>query len=555
MASTSSFPLNKLAVVRRLLGRSATKLLTKWRSTILWAGVLIATAYVIGYPFFLATYPPITDLPLHGTDTSILRHFFDPAYHFREQFELHFLEMPYATQYFLGAFFAVFLPITWATKLTAAMMLLLLPAGLAVLFHGMKKSPLWGVLGLGFVWCSLTHWGFLNFLGAIGLFTMCAGFTLLVLDRPTRSRQIWLGGTLAAIFVTHFYRFPFALATVVGIAVVMYPATRKWKPLLAPLAAALTLFGLWLLVKKSGLSGSIGPIALHRERLAEIPEYLFSAFVGPEESEAATEMLWLVGGLFVLTAGLFFLQGRHRGRHFRSLWWGAGVTVLPLLIGSAFLLAYLILPMSIGPWWFVYPREVTTAAYVALGAMPDLPKAWWLRLPLLAVFAVISGRMAFITATHWHEFQDQTQDFRAIKEQIPRAPKLMFLIFDHSGSARRVSPYVHLPAWVQAEKGGWLSWHPAVTGDLHPIRYRRGADNPPPVPLRWEWTPERFDLRTNGTYFDTFLVRSFSAPDHLFAADRSIRSVAHVGRWWLYRRDRPAPFVDAAQPALPAPER
>jgi hypothetical protein len=248
-------------------------------------------------------------------------------------------------------------------------------------------------------------------------------------------------------------------------------------------------------------------------------------------------MLWLALGLFGLTALLFFVQGRHRGRSVSELWWGAGVTLLPLLMGAAFLLAYLALPMDIGPWWYVFPREVTTAGYVALAAMPDLPKAWWLRLPLLAAFAIVSGRMALITATHWHKFEESTQDFRAITEKIPRAPKLMFLIFDHSGSTRRISPYVHLPAWVQAEKGGWLSWNPAVLGDMHPIRYRRGGDIPPPVPYRWEWTPEKFDLKANGSFFDTFLVRSADSPAHLFAADPSIRSVASAGGWWLYRRD------------------
>jgi hypothetical protein len=179
--------------------------------------------------------------------------------------------------------------------------------------------------------------------------------------------------------------------------------------------------------------------------------------------------------------------------------------------------------------------------------MPDLPKGWWLRLPLLALFAVICGRMTFITATHWSEFEESTQDFRSIKDQIPNAPKLMFLIFDHEGSARSMSPYIHLPAWVQAEKGGWLSWHPALTGDVHPIRYRPGADIPPRVPTHWEWQPEWFDVWKNGSFFDTFLVRSVDAPDHLFAADRSIRHVGHAGHWWLYRRDPAVPPVDAAK--------
>ena len=69
------------------------------------------------------------------------------------------------------------------------------------------------------------------------------------------------------------------------------------------------------------------------------------------------------------------------------------------------------------------------------------------------------------------------------------SPKLMYLVFDHSGSTRSTTPFIHLPAWIQAEKGGWLSWH-FVSWDLHPIRYRENdAHVPPPRPERWEWIP------------------------------------------------------------------
>src|SRR6185436_16466122 len=98
------------------------------------------SAYVIGYPFTLARYPPLTDLPFHAAQASIFRHYFDPSFHFREQFSLHPLEAPYVSMYAIGAFFALFAPIATATKLMAMSMLALVPAGLAVLSHGMKKS-------------------------------------------------------------------------------------------------------------------------------------------------------------------------------------------------------------------------------------------------------------------------------------------------------------------------------------------------------------------------------------------------------------------------------
>jgi hypothetical protein len=68
---------------------------------------------------------------------------------------------------------------------------------------------------------------------------------------------------------------------------------------------------------------------------------------------------------------------------------------------------------------------------------------------------------------------------------------------------------------------------------------------PPPTPLRWEWTPQKFRVLEHGTFFDWFLVRSASRPDRLFEADPSIRSVAREGSWWLYRR-RAEPATEAA---------
>ena len=56
---------------------------------------LAASAYVVIYPFSVATFPPITDFPFHASATSILRHYWDPAWGFQKQFTLHPLEVPY----------------------------------------------------------------------------------------------------------------------------------------------------------------------------------------------------------------------------------------------------------------------------------------------------------------------------------------------------------------------------------------------------------------------------------------------------------------------------
>src|ERR1700728_2550979 len=77
------------------------------------------TGWVLVAPFLVVKYPPINDLPMHASITSIFRHWFDPAWHFREQFEPRFLQVPTLTTYAMGAFFALFVPISWAVKLSS----------------------------------------------------------------------------------------------------------------------------------------------------------------------------------------------------------------------------------------------------------------------------------------------------------------------------------------------------------------------------------------------------------------------------------------------------
>ncbi len=503
------------------------------------AGVAL---WAVVAPFAASRYPAMTDLPFHAAYTSTLRHYWDPSYHFQEQFELHPLAVPYLSMYVLGALLMLVLPAVVAVKTAAAVMVGLVPAGLAVMFHGMKKSPLLGLLGLGLCWCNLTEWGFLNFVGAIGLFTMSIGFTMLLVDRPTRGRQVALAVTLVALFFTHIFRYPFALCAVVGTAVVMYPATRRIRPIVAPMVPALALMGIWLVVRPKVLTVEMGPISFHTERLRELVDLLTGAFRDPAERKAFDgffRVAFVVGGVSVVAGAASAFLGKARERPARTLAWDVGVTVVPLACAAVFLGLFLVLPMQMGAWWYVYPREATAAAMVALGAFPDLPRQPWLRVPLAAALALAGVASARVVVDNYARFDPATKDFAAIIEQIPRAPKLMYLIFDHGGSTRTTTPFIHLPAYVQAEKGGWLSFHFAVWGQT-PINYRPrdepGAVVPPAVPLRWEWTPQLFDVHKHGEFFDWFLVRQGYAPDRLFAADPTIERVDHQGTWWLYKR-------------------
>ncbi len=502
--------------------------------------VYLATClYVIAAPLLASRYPAMTDLPFHAAQSSVIRHYFDDSYHFRDQFELHPLAVPYVTHYALTAFLMLFFSATTAIRLATGMLLALLPIGLSTLFMGMKKSPLFGIVGAGLIWCNLTHWGFINFVAALGLFAMALGLAMLVLDKPTRGRRVALALVLVLLFFTHVFRYPMTLVAVLGTGVLLYPATRRFRPILLPLLPSAALFVIWNFVRPPALAADLGPLKVATTRLSELSGLLFGGLADPAERVAVDDartvlfLVGLVGGVATL------LEAGYLRRRPREVAFAVGSTLVVVFSALGFLLLFLTLPMQMGDWWYVYPREATATVFIALALFPGLPKMKALRLPFFAALVAVIVPIATLVKGSYAAFGEETEDFYTITRQIPKAPKLLYLVFDHSGSSRSSTPFIHLPAYVQAEKGGWLSFHFAVW-NASPVMYRDpsepGAVVPPPVPKRWEWTPQRFEVRSHGPFFDWFLVRSKGGADRLFFNDNTIERVDHVGSWWLYRR-------------------
>ncbi len=513
--------------------------------------VAAASILVIAVPLLVVRYPPMTDLPFHAAQSAVFAHHGDPSWHFAEQFVRQPFAVPYMALFAVTAALMLVLPAVAATKLAAAVLLALLPAGLAVLLRGMKKSPLLGAFGLLAVWGPLTHMAFLNFVGALGLFAGAVGVTLEAVDRPTTARKVALSALLLAIFFTHVFRFPFAIAGVVGAAVIAGVARRSLRATLASIAptivAPIAVFGAWIVVRPRTIQASPGPLSLHLERLRELG-CLTGSFRDPGERVA----LWIAGAALAAYVAIAIV-GRARAatppvaaedaRARRA----ARLVAMACAIAS--LLAYLVLPLSVGSWWYVYPREATAAAFLALALLPDLPRAPALRAIGVALALAASVPTTVVVARNYAAFDDQTRDFDALVARLPQAPRLAYLVFDHDGSTRTISPFTHLPAWVQAQKGGWLSFHFDHFGSA-PASYRPRApgdrDVPPPTPDAWEWRPDAFVIDDErGRFFDWFLVRAKESPARVFAADPAVALVDRAGLWWLYRRAE-APAAEAA---------
>ena len=374
------------------------------------AALTLSLLVIVG-PFFATDRPPLVDLPTHAAQISIFRHYFDPAFHFREQFTLHPLQVPYLSMFAVGSIAALVFPITGAAKISVLSMLCLLPVGLAVFFLGMKKSPYWGLLGLGLIWTEVLSWGFASYLGALGLSAMAIGIALMVLDSPSRKKQIALALVLLVIFFTHIYRLPFTLLCIGLTAGVLYPACGRLRPVLLPMLPALLALSCWLGVRTVDTALSLGELRLEIGRLPTLGRHVFGSYLhaaGARETQLGGWLLTAAAGLGLLATALFFVQGRHRTETRRKRYWGAGVTALPALIAVAYLFTFLVLPLNIGQWYFVYPREAVSVVFFALGMMPDLPRAWSWRIPMFAVLASSTLSMSSFDFDRWAEFQSES---------------------------------------------------------------------------------------------------------------------------------------------------
>ncbi len=496
--------------------------------------------FVIGYPLTVARYVPIVDLPFHAAMSSIVRHYGDPEWRFADQFTLHFFASPYASLYLLGAFFSFFAPIHVAMKLAVFVLLACLPLGLAVLFHGSGRSPYLGLVALPLTWNTFTHWGFINFLAAMGLMAAAVGLTLRVLRYGQRRDVLWLAFVLVAAFFTHVFRYPFMMLSVAFACALCFREAKRWL-LVAVAAAPSMLFAIiWLVVRPSELGASELVLSFQPGRVGELFGYLFDSYHGVEEHTLAQRSLVALG--FCVVMSLVF-----RKRAGESLVRGEGPLVWRLLPPAVIffgalvaLVMFLTLPMSIGTgWWFVYPREAMTSVFLALGLVPGLPSKSWEKLVCLLPLTLSALVHANFVAANFRLVHDDGERLEEAIRSLPHAPRLGYMVLKHDVPGRKGSVYVHAPAWVQAEKGGVLSWHFASWNVL-PVRYRTDRPDivPPPTPHRFEWTPQAFDLYTRGQHFDWLLVRSEQDPGRIVPPATGFLPRTRAGAYWLYEKPK-----------------
>ena len=132
-------------------------------------------------------------------------------------------------------------------------------------------------------------------------------------------------------------------------------------------------------------------------------------------------------------------------------------------------------------------------------------------------------------------FNQETAAFHRLVDPLPRGLRVRSIIYERAGKAFPGMPlHLHLPAYYQAEKGGFLG-HSFAIYPNSVLRLQKGIR--PAIPLAGEWYPELFDAAEEAPRFDYIIVRSRSERAYeLFAsAAVPVRLDAHWGDWWGYR--------------------
>lgn len=497
---------------------------------------LLVLGALVVRPLWLCEYPPLTDLPQHALATSVIAHLHDPAMRYDEVYAVDLFGRPTAAFYLVAAGLTEVLPLRAAVKGAVAVAMLSVPLGLFLLLAASRKDPALAVLGIVPLFGTLLHWGFVNYLLAAGVYlaTLAAIVHDLDAPRPARAALVVLASLL--LFFTHVWGVAVLAATGVPLALVAARGLRGRVRALAPLVPCGVLSMAWWAFARPPVAETGPPLhlALETGRATHLLDDLAGGLSGPG---LALAMRW--GALAVLgIAGLcaldLFLRPvlpRFRAPGVRPL---GRLDLALLTLPLVHFVLYLVLPMDVGGWWFVYPREAFFVAITLPAALPE-PALRPVQILAVVLAVVASPWPADEAARRWPEMDRWTAGFDEVAERIPRGSGVMALV----AATRAPGPYaplLHFGAWANALRGGHPAWSFAVFG-ASPVYHPPGKE-PPRLPVRWEWTAtSQFRFESHGRGWDHFLV-GHAPVTRLFRGHlgRDVEVVVKRHEWAYVRR-------------------
>lgn len=456
---------------------------------------------------------PMVDLPQHAAQIATWWHWDHPDYRAGEYLELN-LRTPYLLAYGLARLLAPLLGVVVALKLVIWLAVIATMVAFTTLARKLGHDPWLGLLGLPIAFGYSFYFGFVSFVSATPLTIFCCVAALKHRHTPGVRSGVLLSALLCLTLVCHGVAFAIAGATA-GV-LLLRGGGAFWARLL-PCAPSLAFAAIWLPPGASMARMGRDVWEVDGFRGLSLP----AAIVGMDAADPVALALGSV--LLVLCLAACGKLARQPERWILLLVAVGGYCLFP-----ASLRGYGFMPGRFAA--FVLPGILLACSPRAAHALSG-PASAWLR---SAMLVFVSGWL-LLFGVRLAAFNDETASFHRLVDALPRGLRVRSIIYERAGKAFPGMPlHLHLPAYYQAEKGGFLG-HSFAIYPNSVLRLQKGI--PPAIPLAGEWYPELFDAAVEGPRFDYVIVRSRAERAYeLFASAKlPVRLDAHWGDWWGYR--------------------
>jgi hypothetical protein len=509
---------------------------------------VLACALAYAAPLLATRYFPGLDLPWHGAVVAVMHE--GGGDRFLGYFEVETRFSSYLTLYLLlDALVYVSGDVAIAMQLVIAGYIVAFVGGARRLLRSFGGDGGLAVLAAPAAYSVTLEFGFLGY-------ALCFPLTFWLWARarelesathPLRAAAAMFALT-AAIALTHPFAAIVALAGVVVIALLHAPLPR------AGLAVGAAAVGVMPAVMAAmALAGNAGagttPIAAPGAGWWD--KLQTQDFVSPIESATAAPVR-LFG--FIPDWACFVLVALGLAAALHARWSGGAPADDRVLVrrSAGYLLVLLAAIYLVTPYTFYWPRHW-------YGAQPRvLPLLWVVALvvmrmrpaapakALCAPLAVSMAALVTLVGTSLLPFAREASDFRAVLEASAPEVKTLGLIEQPWAHWREPpSPWRHAPAWLLAERGGYVSNLTFAApgsgnaGVIVPVRTRDDAPLRPASPPagRAYW----FDWEQHAAGWDQFLIRDRDPDrryDYFVGHAGEVALVIEQGRWRLYRRLR-----------------
>lgn len=466
-------------------------------------------------PIWLATYPPMVDIPIHAVQIATFLRLLSGTEHFESLFRINWFT-PYWSGYLITALWGLFLPISIAIKCTLSIAVAATPWAASRLRSLVNQDShldwLFLPIGYGFAF----QWGFLNFIIGIPLTLLFLEYCIRYLSTPRLKTGIIIFIWAHLLFTTHILLLLFSLAIIVSIEVLTSKKIQKSIKTLTPLLLSIPTIIFW-----SMYTQSIEPQASSSIAWVITPNRLIATFITP----AGCFSFWaiaLICFFIILKPPSLPKMNIFKNWQTIPLLYAFFITLYgpSFIFGTAYIcerFGTFLLPF----YAFAYKTKNSDSSSVNKNN----------RLMLCPIFAFIIITLNSYVSI---KFESELTGLKKIIHLMEPNKKLISLIYDYN-NPRHITPILlHATSWYFAEKGGLGNRYYSTFNMV--IRYKKNAPSIiSDIQKKIQWEPQSFNWNQDSKYYDYFILHGdISKINSVYGGIKNLHLIYTDGKWWLY---------------------